>query len=206
MLDLSSKISSFRKMVWSNEKKKSEQQLYSSTENSSKALNEIKTKLENEYNKYMEKREEFANSRKNEKIANISQQEKTLYNKFKEELLNKLIEEIRSKLINYSQSEEYKEKLKKEATETYKNLYKDDNSLILAVKESDKNLFDFKTETMDDKKIGGFIIRNKDLTYQYDLSLENKLNSYKYEIGSKFYNDIAENFKKEMEDINDSNN
>ncbi|MDY3007172.1 hypothetical protein [Anaerococcus porci] len=92
MLDLSSKISSFRKMVWSNEKKKSEKQLYNSTENSSKALSEIKIKLENEYNKYMEKREEFANSRKNEKIANISQHEKTLYNKFKEELLNKLID------------------------------------------------------------------------------------------------------------------
>lgn len=206
MLDLSSKISSFRKMVWSNEKKKSEQELYSSTESSSKALNEIKTKLENEYNNYMDKRKEFANSRKNEKIANISQHEKTLYNKFKEELLGKLIDEIRLKLIDYSQSEEYKIKLKKEATETFEKLSKDDDSLVLVVKKSDKDLFDFETETMDEKKIGGYIIRNKDFTYQYDLSLEKKLDNYKYEIGRKFYREIAENFKKEMEELNDSNN
>ena len=32
MLDLSAKISSFRKMVWSNEKRKSEKQLYDSTD------------------------------------------------------------------------------------------------------------------------------------------------------------------------------
>lgn len=199
MLDLSSKISSFRKMVWTNEKKKSEKQLYDSTENSSKALNEIKNNLEKEYNNYMKQREEFAKSRKNEKIANISQQEKTLYNRFKEDLLNKLVDEIRLKLINYSQTEEYKNKLKKKATEVLEELSKTDDSLILTVKKSDQDLFSFPTKIMEDNKIGGFIIQNKNLTYQYDFTLEKILDNYKYEIGSKFYNEIAENFKKEME-------
>ncbi|MFR2717316.1 MAG: hypothetical protein ACLTA5_08800 [Anaerococcus obesiensis] len=78
--------------------------------------------------------------------------------------------------------------------------------MILCVKKSDQELFDFKTEEMDDSKIGGFIIKNKDLTYQYDYSLEKKLDNYKYEIGSKFYKIISDEFEKEMEDKDDSNN
>ena len=56
MLDLSAKISSFRKMVWSNEKRKSEKELYDSTDFSSKTLNEIKDNLDKNYKLYIEKR------------------------------------------------------------------------------------------------------------------------------------------------------
>ena len=206
MLDLSAKISSFRKMVWSNEKRKSEKQLYDSTEYSSKTLNEIKNNLENNYNKYMEKREEFAKARKNEKIANISQIKKTSYYKFKQSLLNQLIYEIKEELKTYSNSDEYKKKLVKEANEVYKNLSENNKDLILCVKKSDQDLFDFNTDIMDDSKVGGFVIKNKDLTYQYDYSLEKKLDNYKYEIGSKFYKIISDEFEKEMEDNDDSNN
>ncbi|MDU5341285.1 hypothetical protein [Anaerococcus vaginalis] len=206
MLDLSAKISSFRKMVWSNEKRKSEKELYDSTDFSSKTLNEIKDNLDKNYKLYIEKRKEFANARKNEKIANISQNKKTSYNKFKESLLDELIEEIKDELKNYSNSNEYKKKLARMANEIYKNLSENDKELILCVKKSDQELFDFKTEEMDDSKIGGFIIKNKDLTYQYDYSLEKKLDNYKYEIGSKFYKIISDEFEKEMEDKNDSNN
>lgn len=206
MLDLSAKISSFRKMVWSNEKRKSEKQLYDSTEYSSKTLNEIKNNLENNYNKYMEKREEFAKARKNEKIANISQIKKTSYYKFNQSLLSQLIEEIKKELKAYSNSDEYKKKIVKEANEVYKNLSENNKDLILCVKKSDQDLFDFNTDIMDDSKIGGFVIKNKDLTYQYDYSLEKKLDNYKYEIGSKFYKIISDEFEKEMEDNDDSNN
>ncbi|WP_049690937.1 V-type ATP synthase subunit E [Anaerococcus jeddahensis] len=206
MLDLSAKISSFRKMVWSNEKRKSEKQLYDSTDYSSKTLNEIKNNLEKNYNQYIEKREEFAKARKNEKIANISQIKKTSYYKFKQSLLNQLIDEIKEELKTYSNSDEYKKKLVKEANEVYKNLSENNKDLILCVKKSDQNLFDFNTDIMDDSKIGGFVIKNKDLTYQYDYSLEKKLENYKYEIGSKFYKIISDEFEKEMEDGDDSNN
>lgn len=206
MLDLSAKISSFRKMVWSNEKRKSEKQLYDSTDYSSKTLNEIKNNLEKNYNQYIEKREEFAKARKNEKIANISQIKKTSYYKFKQSLLNQLIDEIKEELKTYSNSDEYKKKLVKEANEVYKNLSENNKDLILCVKKSDQNLFDFNTDIMDDSKIGGFVIKNKDLTYQYDYSLEKKLENYKYEIGSKFYKIISDEFEREMEDGDDSNN
>lgn len=206
MLDLSAKISSFRKMVWSNEKRKSEKQLYDSTDYSSKTINEIKNNLEKNYNQYIEKREEFAKARKNEKIANISQIKKTSYYKFKQSLLNQLIDEIKEELKTYSNSDEYKKKLVKEANEVYKNLSENNKDLILCVKKSDQNLFDFNTDIMDDSKIGDFVIKNKDLTYQYDYSLEKKLENYKYEIGSKFYKIISDEFEKEMEDDDDSNN
>lgn len=206
MLDLSAKISSFRKMVWSNEKRKSEKELYDSTDFSSKTLNEIKDNLDKNYKLYIEKRKEFANARKNEKIANISQNKKTSYNKFKESLLDELIEEIKDELKIYANSDEYKKKLVIKANDIYKNLSENDKDLILCVKKSDQELFDFKTEEMDDSKIGGFIIKNKDLTYQYDYSLEKKLDNYKYEIGSKFYKIISDEFEKEMEDLDDSNN
>lgn len=206
MLDLNAKISSFRKMVWSNEKRKSEKQLYDSTEYSSKTLNEIKNNLEKNYKQYIEKRKEFAKARKNEKIANTSQIKKTSYNKFKESLLNQLIEEIKDELFTYCNSDEYKKKLIKEANEVYKNLSEKNKDLILCVKKSDQNLFDFNTDIMDDSKIGGFVIKNKELTFQYDYSLEKKLNNYKYEIGSKFYRIISDEYDKETENKNDSNN
>ena len=162
--------------------------------------------MDDNYRKYINKRKEFANSRKNEKIANISQHKKTSYNKFKESLLNQLIEEIKEQLIAYSKSDEYKEKLKTEAVEVYKKLSENNDGLILCVKESDKSLFDFETEVIDNSKIGGFVIKSKDSTYQYDYSLEKKLENYKYEIGSKFYKMISDEHEKEMEDKNDSNN
>lgn len=206
MLDLNAKISSFRKMVWSNEKRKSEKQLYDSTEYSSKTLNEIKNNLEKNYKQYIEKRKEFAKARKNEKIANTSQIKKTSYNKFKESLLNQLIEEIKDELFTYCNSDEYKKKLIKEANEVYESLSEKNKDLILCVKKSDQNLFDFNTDIMDDSKIGGFVIKNKELTFQYDYSLEKKLNNYKYEIGSKFYRIISDEYDKETENKNDSNN
>ena len=132
--------------------------------------------------------------------------EKTSYNKFKESLLNQLLEEIKDELIKYSKSEQYKEKLKSEASKVFKKLSKDNQDLILCIKRSDQDLFDFDTDIIDDNKIGGFVIKSKDSAYQYDYSLEKKLDNYKYEIGSKFYKMISDEHEKEMEDKNDSNN
>lgn len=188
MIDLTSKLSSFRKMVWDNEKKKSEKELYDSSAFSSNTIENKRQKLNRNLQKYLEKRRVFATTRKNEIIAKKSEEEKSSYYKYKESLLEEIIDDIRSELVSYAKSEEYKEKLKKDVKKSYDDLTDDEKkSLELCVRKEDKNLFDFETMALPDSDIGGFILKDKDGSFEYDFSLRKKLLDYKYEIGKKLY-------------------
>ena len=65
MLDLEAKISSFRKMVWDEEKEKSEKELYQSTEDNSKLVSDKKAELEKHLEESVKDRQIFAEIRKN---------------------------------------------------------------------------------------------------------------------------------------------
>ncbi|MDD7305951.1 MAG: hypothetical protein PUG67_05110 [Peptoniphilaceae bacterium] len=189
MIDISSKLSSFRRLVWDVEKKKSEKQLYDSINISTDIIENKKSELEKYMKTYLEKRKVFATTRKNEIVARKTEEEKSTYNLYKEELLKTTIDEIKKELLAYSKTSEYKTKLKEEVEETFNKLKKNsDQAYILLVKEEDLNLFEkYDTEIMSDANLGGFIIEDTNKTYQYDYTLKRKLDNEKYEIGKKLY-------------------
>ncbi|MDO4594328.1 MAG: ATPase [Tissierellia bacterium] len=185
MLDLESKISSFRKMIWDYEKQKSEKQLYDSTEKESNNIKNKEEELKREQEEYLNKRREFYRIKKNELVSKNSEELKKSYLKYKSHLLEDLLEDIKDKLLEYTKTEEYKNKLKDEVEQNF-----DFENEILLVKEQDKAIFkgnDYNIDTLDDKYIGGFMIVDKNKVYRYDYTLLRKLRDKHYDIGKKLY-------------------
>lgn len=189
MIDISSKLSSFKKLVWDVEKRKSEKQLYDSIDSSTETIDKKRKELDKNLKSYLEKREVFATSRKNEIVARKNEEEKSTFNRYKEELLKETISKIRKELLSYSKTPEYRKKLVEEVKEVYNELKKSsEEDYILLVKKENLNLFEeYNTEVLDESFIGGFIFEDKNKTYQYDYSLKRRLENEEYEIGKSLY-------------------
>lgn len=76
MLDIEAKLSSFRKMVWDEEKEKTDQELFQSTERNSSFLDSKNESRKEDFEKKVKDRDVFLEIRKNEEISKISQDEK----------------------------------------------------------------------------------------------------------------------------------
>ena len=152
MLDLNAKLSTFRKMVWDEEKAKSEKELYNSTHINSSQIDEKKENLEKDLKKTLESRRSFAQIRGNEKISKLEEEQKTNFYSHKEYLLNDMVSEIKNKLKEYTKTEDYKKSLKENIDKALDDLDEDPSDFTILVKEADKNLLSYPNlGSMDDK-------------------------------------------------------
>lgn len=186
MLDLQAKISSFRKMVWDEEKEKSESELYNSTEENSKLIENKKSELEESLKESLRERKIFAETRKNENVSKKEYEAKNNLYLYKQSLLEDLIKKIKANLIAYTNSKEYKDKLSKDIKQSLKDLNLSDDDIIVGVLEKDLDLIDFPNkEIIDDDFIGGYYISNLERDFRYNFTYLNKLKDRKYEVGKK---------------------
>ncbi|WP_276863456.1 ATPase [Anaerococcus tetradius] len=201
MLDLQAKISSFRKMVWDEEKEKSESELYNSTEENSKLIENKKSELEESLKENLRERKIFAETRKNENVSKKEYEAKNNLYLYKQSLLEDLIKKIKANLITYTNSKEYKAKLNQDIKQSLKDLNLSDDDIIVGVLEKDLSLIDFPNkEIIDDDFIGGYYISNLDRDFRYNFTYLNKLKDRKYEVGKKL------NQLLESESFNESKN
>lgn len=201
MLDLQAKISSFRKMVWDEEKEKSESELYNSTEENSKLIENKKSELEESLKENLKERKIFAETRKNENVSKKEYEAKNNLYLYKQSLLEDLIKKIKANLITYTNSKEYKAKLNQDIKQSLKDLNLSDDDIIVGVLEKDLSLIDFPNkEIIDDDFIGGYYISNLDRDFRYNFTYLNKLKDRKYEVGKKL------NQLLESESFNESKN
>lgn len=201
MLDLEAKISSFRKMVWDEEKEKSENELYSSTEENSKLVEEKKKNLENDLETSVRDRKTFAEMRKNENVSKKEFESKNSLYLYKQSLLDDLNNKIIEKLVTYTDSDEYKNNLESNIKKSIKELNLDSDDVIISVREKDKDLLNFpNVEIIEDDYIGGYIISNLNHEFRYNYTFLNKLKDKKYEVGKKL------NQLLESESFNESKN
>ncbi|WP_276861872.1 ATPase [Anaerococcus tetradius] len=201
MLDLQAKISSFRKMVWDEEKEKSESELYNSTEENSKLIENKKSELEENLKESLRERKIFAETRKNENVSKKEYEAKNNLYLYKQSLLEDLIKKIKANLITYTNSKEYKAKLNQDIKQSLKDLNLSDDDIIVGVLEKDLSLIDFPNkEIIDDDFIGGYYISNLDRDFRYNFTYLNKLKDRKYEVGKKL------NQLLESESFNESKN
>lgn len=201
MLDLQAKISSFRKMVWDEEKEKSEIELYNSTEENSKLIENKKFELEGNLKESLRERKIFAETRKNENVSKKEYEAKNNLYLYKQSLLEDLIKKIKANLITYTNSKEYKAKLNQDIKQSLKDLDLSDDDIIVGVLEKDLSLIDFPNkEIIDDDFIGGYYISNLDRDFRYNFTYLNKLKDRKYEVGKKL------NQLLESESFNESKN
>lgn len=201
MLDLEAKISSFRKMVWDEEKEKSEKELYQSTEDNSKLVSDKKAELEKHLEESVKDRQIFAETRKNENVSKKEFESKNDIFLYRQSLLEDLTKRIKENLKNFTNTNDYKDKLNSMIDNSLKELGLSKDEVIVSVLEKDKNLIDFpNVEVLDDEYIGGFIISNLDKDFRYNYTYLNRLKEKKYEVGKKL------NQLLESESFNESKN
>lgn len=201
MLDLEAKISSFRKMVWDEEKEKSEKELYQSTEDNSKLVSDKKTELEKNLEDSVKDRQIFAEMRKNENVSKKEFESKNDIFLYRQSLLEDLTKRIKENLKDFTNTNDYKDKLSSMINNSLKELDLSKEEVIVSVLEKDKNLIDFpNVEIIDDEYIGGFIISNLDRDFRYNCTYLNRLKDKKYEVGKKL------NQLLESESFNESKN
>lgn len=201
MLDINQKLRTFRTMVWDEEKAKSEKELYNSTNINSDQIYEKKSNLEKDLKATLDNRKSFATIRGNEKVSKLEEEQKTNFYAHKEQLLNDLVSEIKKRLAEYTKTDEYKKKLPEEIKKTIGEINENADDFEVLVKEEDKNLIDYPNiGTLDDKYIGGFILKVKDGSYQYNQTYLKKIEEKQYDIGKTLYNLF------ESESLNESNN
>ena len=201
MLDLEAKISSFRKMVWDEEKEKSENELYSSTEENSKLVEDKKISLENDLETSVRDRKTFAEMRKNENVSKKESESKNSLYLYKQSLLDDLNNKIIEKLVTYTDSDEYKNNLESNIKKSIKELNLESDDVIVSVREKDKDLLNFpNVEIVEDDYIGDYIISDLNHEFRYNYTFLNKLKDKKYEVGKKL------NQLLESESFNESKN
>ena len=201
MLDLEAKISSFRKMVWDEEKEKSENELYSSTEENSKLVEDKKINLENDLETSVRDRKTFAEMRKNENVSKKVFESKNSLYLYKQSLLDDLNNKIIEKLVTYTDSDEYKDNLESNIKKSIEELNLGSDAVIVGVREKDKDLLNFpNVEIIEDDYIGGYIISDLNHEFRYNYTFLNNLKDKKYEVGKKL------NQLLESESFNESKN
>ncbi|MEQ0488617.1 ATPase [Anaerococcus murdochii] len=201
MLDIEAKLSSFRKMVWDEEKEKTDQELFQSTERNSSFLDSKNESRKEDFEKKVKDRDVFLEIRKNEEISKISQDEKNRFFAYKEQLLDDFYEKLTDKLKAYRKTSDYKDKLQKEIEGKIKSLGLNEDEIIVAVVDEDLNLIDFKhTESIEKTNIGGFMFIDINKEFRYNFTYRQKIRENKYEFGKKLYQVL------ESESFNESNN
>ncbi len=201
MLDIEAKLSSFRKMVWDEEKEKTDQELFQSSEKNSSFLDSKNESRKEDFEKKVKDRDVFLELRKNEEISKISQEEKNRFFAYKEQLLDDFYEKLIDKLKAYRKTSDYKNNLQKDIEEKIKSLYLNEEDIYVAVVEEDLELINFKhTETIAKSNIGGFMLIDINKEFRYNYTYRQKIRENKYEFGKKIYQVL------ESESFNESNN
>lgn len=203
MILLENKIAIFNKIVFLKQKEECEKRIREEREKAEKILSEKIESLKEDEEAFVDRRVTLAKRRGYELIASVEEQKRVLFLEEDEKLLNELLETLSQKLLEFTKTEEY---VNLEA-ENFTNILDeiDEKSIYLYVKnDENKKLIEKFKEIAKEKDvelnidelfeyhIGGFIISDLEKTYNINLSLKNKLEDMRYEIGSMLHEKLKE--------------
>lgn len=203
MILLENKIAIFNKIVFLKQKEECEKRIREEKEKADKILAEKIESLKKDEEAFVNRRVTLAKRRGYELIASVEEQKRVLFLEEDEKLLNELLETLSQKLLEFTKTDEYVNL----ETENFKNILDEieEKSIYLYVKnnENEKLIEKFKeiakekgvdliVDELFEYHIGGFIISDMDRTYNINLSLKNKLEDMRYEIGSMLHEKLKE--------------
>lgn len=203
MILLENKIAIFNKIVFLKQKEECEKRIREEKEKAKKILAEKIESLKNDEEAFVDRRVTLAKRRGYELIASVEEQKRVLFLEEDEKLLNELLETLSQKLLAFTKTDEYVNL----ETENFKDILDeiDEKSIYLYVKnDENKKLIEKFKEIAKEKgvelnidelyeyHIGGFIISDMKRTYNINLSLKNKLEDMRYEIGSMLHEKLKE--------------
>ncbi|MFR8926906.1 hypothetical protein [Peptoniphilus senegalensis] len=203
MILLENKIAIFNKIVFLKQKEECEKRIREEKEKAKKILAEKIESLKNDEEAFVDRRVTLAKRRGYELIASVEEKKRVLFLEEDEKLLNELLDTLSQKLLAFTKTDEYVNL----ETENFKDILDeiDEKSIYLYVKnDENKKLIEKFKEIAKEKgvelnidelyeyHIGGFIISDMKRTYNINLSLKNKLEDMRYEIGSMLHEKLKE--------------
>ena len=203
MILLENKIAIFNKIVYLKQKEECENKIREEKEKAEKVLADKVEKLKEDEKSYVDRRVALAKRRGYELIASVEEQKRVLFLEEDEKLLRELLETLSQKLLAFTKTEEYvnleiknfREILDEiDEKKIYLSIKNDENKeLVEKFKEIAKEKgMELEIDELFDYHIGGFIISDVDKTYNINLSLKNKLDDMRYEIGSMLHEKLKE--------------
>lgn len=203
MILLENKIAIFNKIVYLKQKEECENKIREEKEKAEKVLADKVEKLKEDEKFYVDRRVALAKRRGYELIASVEEQKRVLFLEEDEKLLRELLETLSQKLLAFTKTEEYvnleiknfREILDEiDEKKIYLYIKNDENKeLVEKFKEIAKEKgMELEIDELFDYHIGGFIISDVDKTYNINLSLKNKLDDMRYEIGSMLHEKLKE--------------
>lgn len=203
MINIEYKLNVFNQIVLKEQEVKAKEEL----ENLEKVNNEIfqakKKELEHNRDEVVNRRIQLAKIQKNEMISKATQENRENLLAKREELLHDLILSLEEKAKDFTETPEYRFYFLNGIKKYIKDI--SDNGLILTILEKDKEKFSqelnqiakelgktIEVESAPAQKIGGFIISDKDRTYNLDSTFKTIIEEQKYSIGKSLYSSLEE--------------
>lgn len=203
MILLENKISIFNKIVFLKKKEECDALIKEEEEKAEKAIAEKVESLKKDREEYIKRRVSLAEKSGYEKIAKANEEKRVLALQEDEKLLNRLLASLENKLKEFAKTDEYVKfetyNFKRALDEIdedsiYLYIRNDENpDLVGALKKvaEEKNV-KLIVDELYDYHIGGFIISDINRSYNIDLSLKNRVEDMRYEIGAMLHNKLRE--------------
>ncbi len=196
MITVEEKLEIFHKIVYREEEEKFLKALENMEEMNQTALEEKKKELLATRDEIIRKKVSMAKIESNEALAKAIEKNKAQLRQKRRDLQDQLMSEILKKADQFVETEEYSEYLCEHIDKYLKEFENDE--VVLFVRERDKEAIKgcimglvavtgkkFTIETMDDEKIGGFVISDSERTYNIDHSLKTLIEEKEYTIGQR---------------------
>lgn len=203
MINIEYKLDIFNQIVLKEQEAKVKEELESLERYNNGIFEQKRNELEINKQELVNRRIQLAQIQKNEMISKATQENRETLLAKREELLHDLILSLEIKAKDFTDTPEYDayfvNKIKKYIKDT------SDNQLVITILEKDKERYgkelsqiakelgkDIEIEIAMDQKIGGFIITDKDRTYNLDSTFKTIIEEQRYHIGKALYSSLEE--------------
>lgn len=203
MILLENKISIFNKIVFLKKKEECDALIEEEQKKAEKILQDKIRVLENDRENYIKRRVALAEKRGYEQIAKANEEKRVLTLQEDEKLLDKLLTSLLKKLEDFTKTDEYVN-LEKNSFEQILDEIEEETIYLFIKNDENPRLVEALQNVTDEKRvelivgelydyhIGGFIISDINRNYNIDLSLKNRVEDMKYEIGAMLHNKLRE--------------
>jgi vacuolar-type H+-ATPase subunit E/Vma4 len=204
MITINDKLDIFRKLIYEEEEEKYKKALKDLDEKARNLIENKKLEIEKKKEEMAKKEAILEETQKNRIISERRQELNSKLLLKRKEILEDLIASLKEKAINFTLTDEYKDAVIKSISEVLLKI--DDRDLIITITEEDRKKLEssiFNLAKVNNKSIsistvpkskiiGGFIISDKEKTYNIDNSYKTIIEENRYEIGKRLYKALEE--------------
>lgn len=201
MITIDNKLDIFYRLVYKDEEEKCKKLLEEQEERNKKILEEKTSNLTKAKEDLIERKKHLAEIAKNEMISKATENNRERILSKREELLLDLIEVLEEKSREFTKTKDYENYILSKV----KNLIREveEESIIIGLMERDmgklkdpiieigrENNKEVSFDVITKDLIGGFILSDKNRTYNLDNSFKTIISANRYEIGKKLYGSL----------------